>query len=475
MEFVYSAIAFVLGLIGAYLLLRPRIVSSQEGLRLKEQELNAAQAELSKVREELAAAKVRAEASAKLEQQIAQRDEQLQALREELHQYDSKRAALEAEFAAREQSLREQLENFEKVREQLKNEFAQLSQEALKLNKQLFLDAAEENLKKREQAVSELVKPIQESLKRLDEQNQKIEEKRTEAYASLTEQVKSLAESQNRLQSETGKLVQALRAPQQRGRWGEIQLKRVVEMAGMQEHCDFTQQESSITDTGKLRPDLIVNLPNGRRIAVDSKAVLDAYLSAFEAQDEDQKIVYLKQHAKQVRDKIVSLSNKAYWDAIGSVEFVVLFLPGEPFFSAALEHDPTLIEFGNQNGVLIATPTTLIALLKAVAYGWRQEKLAENAKQISDLGKELYKRIASMAGSFEKLGRSLDGTVKNYNEAVGVLETRVLPQTRRFKELSAATGDDIPVVQELDRTCRELRAPELTASADSNALPGLGD
>lgn len=464
MEYVFSAVAFLLGLAGAYFLTRPRITAAEEGLK-------AAQAELSKVQQELAAMKVRAEAAAKLEEQIAQRDAHIQSLKEELHEYETKRAAMEADIAARERNLREQLDNFEKFREQMRNEFAALSQDVLNKSNETFLQLANENLKRRERAVDELVKPIQEGLVKLNEQTQKIEEKRTEAYASITEQFKSLTETQNRLQLETSNLVRALRAPQQRGRWGEIQLKRVVEMAGMLEHCDFEQQASTDTETGRQRPDLIVHMPSDRKIAVDSKTVLDAYLSAAETQDEAERQLLLKKHAKQVRDQIVSLSSKNYWETIGSVEFVVLFLPGEPFFSAALEQDPTLIEFGNENRVLIATPTTLIALLKAVAYGWRQEKLAENAEAISKLGKDLYSRIRKMAEHLEQLGKNIDRTVRAYNDTIGTLETRVLPSARKFQEYQASPpGETIQPIVGLDRTARVLSAPDLIAQDE----PGEG-
>jgi DNA recombination protein RmuC len=348
-----------------------------------------------------------------------------------------------------------------KAREELKTQFAAVSQEALQKNNEQFLTLASENLKRREQAVGELVKPIQEGLEKLSKQTLDVEKERVSAYSGLTEQVKGLMDSQVRLQLETGNLVKALRAPHQRGRWGEIQLRRVVEMAGMVAYCDFTEQEQSGTESGQIRPDLIINMPSDRRVIVDAKTVLDAYLSAIETTDETERTLQLARHARQIRDQIKLLKSKEYWNSVGgSVDFVVLFLPGEPFFSAALEQDPELIQYGVENRVLIATPTTLIALLRAIEYGWRQETLAKNAQEISELGKELYSRISTMADHFKKVGKGLDGAVKAYNDTVSSLESRVLPSGRRFRDLKAANGAEIDVLEGVDRTTRTISAPE---------------
>jgi DNA recombination protein RmuC len=244
-----------------------------------------------------------------------------------------------------------------------------------------------------------------------------------------------------------------------RGRWGEIQLQRVVEIAGMLEHCDFTQQTSVNTETGRLRPDMVIKLPNGRNIIVDSKVPLQAYLEALEAQDSEARILKLKDHARQVRTHATQLGTKAYWEQFQSApEFAILFLPGETFFSAALEHDPQLIEFGVEKSVILATPTTLIALLKAIAYGWRQEQVAENAEKISILGKELYERTQTFVSHFSKLGKNLNNTVVAFNQAVGSLESRMLVSTRKFRELGACSGEEIEVLEGLDRLPRMLQS-----------------
>ncbi len=316
-----------------------------------------------------------------------------------------------------------------------------------------------------------MVRPLKDSLEKVDTRIQELEKARTGAYAGLTEQLKSLSLTQSQLQNQTANLVKALRAPQVRGRWGEIQLKRVVEMAGMVEYCDFKQQQTAAGDSGRLRPDLIVRLPGRKNVVVDSKAPLSAYLEALEAEDEDQRLARLREHAAQVRKHVANLSSKAYWDQFQPApEFVVLFLPGESFFSAALEQDPALIEAAVAKQVILATPITLIALLRAVAYGWSQERLAENAQQISRLGRELHDRLRVLAGHFADIGGALSRAVESYNRMLGSLESRVLVTARRFKDLGAASGADIEVLEAVDR---QTRTPISTGGSEDTCTPEL--
>jgi DNA recombination protein RmuC len=355
----------------------------------------------------------------------------------------------------------------------LTDAFKALASDALQGNNDTFLklaktafdglkESAQSDLDKRQQAIVELVKPVRESLEKVDGKINELEKARAGAYQGLTEQVKSLLDSQKDLRSETSNLVQALRKPQVRGRWGEIQLRRVVEMAGMLDHCDFYEQQTATTDDGRLRPDLLVRLPGNKNVVVDAKAPLSAYLDAIEAPDEATRTARLVDHARQVRTHISALGKKAYFEQFDPApEFVILFLPGEVFFSAALEFDPQLIECGVEQNVIVATPTTLIALLRAVSYGWRQEQLARNAKEISDLGRDLYKRLSTLGGYVAAMGKHLAGATEAYNKVVGSLESRVLTSARKFKELGASgNDDDIDDIAPVEVTPRVLQAPE---------------
>ncbi|MGI9069200.1 MAG: DNA recombination protein RmuC [Pyrinomonadaceae bacterium] len=381
-------------------------------------------------------------------------------------------AQLKAELEGERRAAQERKDSFKQAAEELSEKFKALSRDALKDNNQSFLQLAHSTLEKfqetakgdlelRQKAIDQLVKPLKESLEKVDSKIGELEKTRAGAYSELREQVRGLATAQLQLQAETGNLVTALRAPHIRGRWGEIQLRRVVELAGMLQYCDFDEQTTVVTDDGRIRPDVIIRLPGNRTIVIDAKVPFDAFYESISTKDDEIRSARLKDHARLVRTHIGSLSKKSYWESVQPTpEFVLLFLPGETFYSAALEIDPKLIEDGVGKGVIIATPTTLIALLKAVSYGWRQEQMAENAKEVSELGKTLYDRLRVFTNHFADIGKGLDRALDSYNRGVGSLEGRVLRTARKFKERGAIAGEGIEILEPIDKATRALSLDE---------------
>jgi DNA recombination protein RmuC len=343
--------------------------------------------------------------------------------------------------------------------------FDALAADALRKNNESFLELASAKLGQKEQAVDHLVAPLKEQLAKVDGKLQELEVVRKGAYSSLEEQVRQLSETQKELRSETGNLVSALRdRPNVRGRWGEIQLRRVVEMAGMLEHCDFETQHHVATDDGIIRPDLVIKIPGGGSVVVDAKVAGQAYIESLDCKDDESRTLKLRDHARQVRDHVVKLGAKNYWAQFDpSPDFVVLFLPGETFLSAALEQDPALIEESVNNRVLIATPTTLIGLLRIVALNWRQETVAESAKEVSELGRELYKRLATLTEHFAKVGDRLQSTVRAYNDSVGSFERSVLPGARKLKDHGIRSTSELAELRDIELAVRTVKTPELPA------------
>lgn len=409
-----------------------------------------------------------------LEAELQARSSALEGERDLTTELQRDLAELRERLAQERRSAADKLALLEEARAKLADAFKALSSDALQRNNESFLRLAQENLKnfhqvaqsdleKRQKSIDELIRPIRESLNKVDGTLGELEKSRVSAYSALDQQLQSLLKHHlPQLHAETANLVKALRQPAVRGRWGEVQLKRVVEMAGMLEHCDFYEQVSQNTEAGRLRPDMIINLPGGRRIVVDAKAPVDAYLTAVESSDEATREAALLRHCQQVRNHINQLGRKSYFEQFEpSPEFVVMFVPGEAFFSAALAQDPGIIEFGAEQRVIPASPTTLIALLKAIAYGWRQEAMARNAVEVAALGKELYDRIATLAKYWESVGTRLDQAVDAYNKSVGALERRVLPSARKFRDLKAVAADtEIDPLGPLTEETRRLTAVE---------------
>ena len=399
----------------------------------------------------------------------------IEALRVEL-------AASQARLEASTLQEADRLSLLEQSETRLRAAFDSLAGETLRANSELFLRLAREALgrdqvvaqgalKERELAIAQLIEPLRVALERTEAQVQALERERRDAFSALRTQIEGLAGSQVQLQRETRNLVTALRRPEVRGRWGELTLRRLVELAGLSEHCDFTEQLQLVGEQGALRPDLVVHMPEARELVVDAKTPLDGYLAALEAPTDEERAQALRRHAQQVETRVRELASKSYWSQFGgSPEFAVLFLPGDQFLSAALAERPDLLDTALSQSVIIATPSTLIALLKAVAYGWRQSAVAQNAAQIRDLGQELYRRLSTFNGHLGRMGQRLARAVEAYNAAVGSLERGVLPQARRFGELGVTADAPLAGLEPIDQLARNSSpAPDGATSDDAAA------
>src|SRR5215472_9773118 len=420
-----------------------------------------------------------------LEQELGNGRSQLQQLQAELSRLHAANAAAQATLESERNSTREKIELLNQAGEEMKAHFAFLASEALKSNNASVLQLArseldkqqseaKSELEKRERAVETLVKPLAESLQQVDQHVRGLEASRAEAYGNLSAQVASLRETQRALQVETGNLVKALREPQARGRWGEMQLRRALEFAGMLEYCDFEEQVSAFTtdaagERHSLRPDVIVRLPGGKRIVIDAKVPITEYLKALEATDEKTRDVHLAGHARQVKEHVAALAAKAYWSQFAPApEFVILFIPGEVFFRAAFMADPDLVEIGGSK-VMLASPITLVAMLRTIAYAWNQQNLAESARKIGEAGRRLYDRLCVMTAHVEGLGKKLDGAVKSYNDMLSSMEKRVFPAGRRMSELdrSLAAGT-LGSPEQIEKTPRQLEAPDWELQSETD-------
>jgi len=376
------------------------------------------------------------------------------------------------ELALSQQKVLSQESQIKLVQQQLSESFAGLSEKALRHNSDMFLKLAQENFKQhhlvaekqlsdKEKSIEVLVKPIKDALDKTEKQIHEIEKDRKQAYGALSEHLKFMSEAQTALQNETRSLVNALSSPTVRGQWGELTLRRLVELAGMVKHCDFDEQTHTLTETGAVRPDMLIRMPGQREIVVDAKTPLDAYLKASETNDDNERKLYLVKHSRNLKERVKELAGKQYWSQFKrSPDFVLLFIPGDQFLNSAIDQDPDLLEFALQHKVMLATPISLVALLRAIAYGWRQETLADNAEKIREIGSELYDRLYNFSEHLNKLGKSLNGSMQHYNKAVGSFDSRILSGARKFKEMGIENKKDIEDPEQIEVQARIVSKPE---------------
>lgn len=414
-----------------------------------------------------------------LRQQIGELTVELGHTRKGLSEEQEKRVSAETKLGETSKNLEAQWKLLEGAQKTLTDTFRALSGQALQSNNEAFLQLAKQSLEtvladargdlgQRQEAIKGLVHPLEETLKQYQQKVSQLEQNRAQAYGELKQQIDSLAQTERNLQKEAENLVSALRLPQVRGRWGEMTLKRVVELSGMSEHCDFREQPSVQSEEGRLKPDLVIHLPARRQVVVDAKTPLNAYLDAIEAPNDEQRDSALTAHAAQLRTHMTKLSSKAYWNQFPQApEFVIMFIPGESFFGSALRFDKTLIEDGIDDRVVIATPTTLIALLRAIAYGWRQEQLTKNAQEIADIGRQIYSRFQTFLLYVSDLRKDLEQSVFSFNKMIGSLEGRILPGLKKFRELGATGEPDLPVMKQVEQAPRQVPLQETAELVES--------
>jgi DNA recombination protein RmuC len=422
---------------------------------------------------------------AELRALLSQRESTFAKLQQDLMSARQECARLGAQLEAARADAAEKIALLQGAELRLREAFSALSSEALKQNNESFLQlartslsefqrAATTDLEGRQKAIESIIQPLRESLTRVDTKLQEVERGRASTQAQLAEQIRSLTQAQQVLQTETSRLSRALRSPNVRGQWGELQLRRVLENAGLIEGSHYELKESIQTEEGRLTPDAVVKLPGGKNVVLDAKVPLTAYLEAAEADDDERRDARLRDHARQVKEHVTRLANKSYWAHFQPApDIVVMFVPGESLLTSALQQDPGLLEFSMNRGVMLASPLTLIALLRAIAYGWQQETIARNAQEISDLGRQLYDRISKLAEHFETVGRSLAKSVQAYNSAVGTLESRVLVTARRLKDKGVTATEEFPEPETIDQTPRPLGAPELIGLFDDEPIDGV--